>query len=115
MTRQPIVTCFHRHLVCAEVSASGQRRALSGFEVEAVFPGDTVELRAHCACFIEHRQLHAKFFQPFFAAADTLENQPAWCATTDRFNLGGDVRQHAALGRNVEFVDHAVNGVQHAA
>ena len=115
MTRQPIVTCFHRHLVCAEVSASRQRRTLSGFEVEAVFPGDTIELCAHCARFVEHRQLHAKFFQPFFAAADTLENQPAWCATTDRFNLGGDVRQHAALSWDVEFVDHAVDGVQHAA
>ena len=115
MTRQPIVTRFHRHLVCAEVRASGQRRALSGFEVEAVFPGDTVELCAHCARFVEHRQFHAKLFQPFFAATDTLENQSARRAATDRFNLGGDVRQHAALGRNVEFVDHAIDGVQHAA
>ena len=115
MTRQPIVTRFHRHLVSAEVRASGQRRTLPGFEVEAVFPGDTVELRAHCARFVEHRQLHAKLFQPFFAATDTLENQPARCATTDRFDLGGDVRQYTALSWDVEFVDHAIDGIQHAA
>ncbi|SIX63448.1 Uncharacterised protein [Shigella sonnei] len=115
MTRQPIVTCFHRHLVCAEVSASRQRRTLPGFEVEAVFPGDTVELSTHCARFVEHRQFHAKLFQPFFAATDTLENQSARRAATNRFDLGGDVRQYAALSWDVEFVDHAVNGVQHAA
>ena len=99
------------------MSTRADERVIETFnrQPKTVFPGDTVELRAHCACFIEQRQLYTKLFQPFFAAADTLENQPAWCATTDRFDLGGDVRQYAALSWDVEFVDHAINGIQHAA
>lgn len=35
-------------------------------------------------------------------------------AATDRFNLGGDVRQHAALGRDIKLVDNAVDGIEDA-
>lgn len=62
--------------VGAEVSASGKRRALPGFKVKTVLPGDAVKLRPHRPRFIEHRQLDAELFKPFFTAADALEDKP---------------------------------------
>ncbi|SLY32957.1 Uncharacterised protein [Klebsiella quasivariicola] len=115
MPRQAIVTRFHGDLIGAEVSARGERRALPGFKIEAVLPGDTVKLRPHRPRFIKHCQLDAELFEPFFAATDALENQPARRAAADGFNLGGDVRQHAALGRNGKLVDNPVHRIQHPA
>ena len=60
--RQAIVTRFHRHLVGAEVSARGERRALPGFKVKTVLPGDAVKLRPHRPRFIEHLQFDAELF-----------------------------------------------------
>lgn len=111
MTRQFVVTCFYRYLVCVEVSVSGQRRVLFGFEVEVVFFGDTVEFRVYCARFVEYRQFYVKFFQFFFVVIDILENQFVRCVTTDRFDLGGDVRQYIVLSWDVEFVDYVIDGI----
>ena len=38
--------------------------------------------------------------------------KPPGALAANRFNLGGDVRQHAALGRDIEFIDNAVDGIR---
>lgn len=100
--------------VGAEVSASGKRRALPGFKVKTVLPGDAVKLRPHRPRFIEHRQLDAELFKPFSLPQMLWKISPRRAAA-DGFNLGSDVRQHAATGRDVKLVDHPVHRIQHPA
>ena len=100
---------LERLLVDAVVRVGRERAALAGLEIhDVVADGAALQRQRGRARFLEQREVDAEARVRLLRAADRLEHEVDGRAGLDRADLGGDVRQHAGLRRDLEAPDQVV-------
>jgi hypothetical protein len=81
----------------------GERAALSGLEIHHVVADRTAAKRqSGVAGFGQKREIDPEAPVGRLGPGDRLEHEIDRCTRSDQFKRGGDMRQHAALRRNIE-------------
>ncbi len=101
-------------LVAPKFAPAESADPVPGFKVQAVFPGDAVELASQPRASSSTPVPHRNSLSPFRCRANAFGKSVRPARRDESLRSGGDARQHAAPGRNIEFIDNAVNGVEHA-
>ena len=86
------------------MGVGGERTALAGFKIHnVVADAAAAERQRGVMRLLEQGEVDAEAFVGRFSPGNRLEHQIDGRAPADQFEGRGDMRQHAALRRNVEF------------
>ena len=103
-------------LIDTVVSVGREGAALAGFEIHQVVPeGPAFQAQACVITFLQYIQIDAETGVGRFGAGDGLEHQVQRHAAIDHLDRGGDMGQHAGLGRDLIALDDCVEHFQERA
>jgi len=117
--RDRIGAGFERLLVDAMMRVRRESRALAGLEVHHVIAGHsigaaraTLEFACGLVRFGQQREVHAEASVSLFGSGNRLKDKIDRRSRFERGHLRGDVREHAALNRDVEALAQRVDHPQ---
>ncbi len=107
---------LQRLLVDAMMGAGRECRTLAGLEIhDIVAERAALQRAAGLQSLLQHGEVDAEGGVGVLRAGDGLENEVHRRAALDQLDRGGDVGEHAALGRDVETGDELVEQLQQVA